>query len=184
LAQLPDQAKSKPLEIWFQDEARVGQQGTLTRVWARRGSRPRAPRDQRYQWAYLFGAVCPDRRVAAALVMPTANAEVMSLHLAEISRNVAPGAHAALVLDGAGYHIAADLKLPPNITLVPLPRYAPELNPMENVWEYLRGNKLANTVFHSYEDILDTASDAWMFFENDTQRIATITARSWATVNP
>jgi DDE superfamily endonuclease len=66
--------------------------------------------------------------------MPTANAEVMSLHLAEISRNVAPGAHAALVLDGAGYHIAADLKLPPNITLVPLPRYAPELNPMENVW--------------------------------------------------
>lgn len=115
--------------------------------------------------------------------MPTANAEVMSLHLAEISRNVAPGAHAALVLDGAGYHIAADLKLPPNITLVPLPPYAPELNPMENVWEYLRANKLANTVFNSYEDILDTASDAWMFFENDMQRIATITARSWATVN-
>ena len=183
MQRLPDEAKGKPLEIWFQDEARIGQQGTLTRVWAKRGTRPRAPRDQRYQWAYLFGAVCPQRRAAAALVMPTANAEVMSLHLAEIARNVAPGAHAALVLDGAGYHIAEDLKVPPNITLVPLPRYAPELNPMENVWEYLRGNKLAITVFDSYHDILDTTSNAWMFFENDKERIATITSRSWATVN-
>jgi len=183
LQRLPDEAKGKPLEIWFQDEARIGQQGTLTRVWAKRGTRPRAPRDQRYQWAYLFGAVCPQRRAAAALVMPTANAEVMSLHLAEIARNVAPGAHAALVLDGAGYHIAEDLKVPPNITLVPLPRYAPELNPMENVWEYLRGNKLAITVFDSYHDILDTTCNAWMFFENDKERIATITSRSWATVN-
>jgi hypothetical protein len=183
LQRLPDEAKGKPLEIWFQDEARIGQQGTLTRVWAKRGTRPRAPRDQRYQRAYLFGAVCPQRRAAAALVMPTANAEVMSLHLAEIARNVAPGAHAALVLDGAGYHIAEDLKVPPNITLVPPPRYAPELNPMENVWEYLRGNKLAITVFDSYHDILDTTCNARMFFENDNERIATITSRSWATVN-
>jgi hypothetical protein len=155
----------------------------LTRVWAKRGTRPRAPRDQRYEWAYLFGAVCPERRAAAALVMPTANAEVMSLHLAEIARNVAPGAHAALVLDGAGYHIADDLKVPPNITLVPLPPHAPELNPMENVWEYLRGNKLAITVFDDYDDILDTTCDAWMFFENDKERIETIATRPWATVN-
>ena len=155
----------------------------MTRVWAKRGTRPRAPRDQRYEWAYLFGAVCPERRAAAALVMPTANAEVMSLHLAEIARNVAPGAHAALVLDGAGYHIAEDLKVPPNITLVPLPSHAPELNPMENVWEYLRGSKLSITIFNSYEDILDATCEAWMFFETDKQRIATITTRSWATVN-
>jgi hypothetical protein len=129
------------------------------------------------------GRTRPERCVAAALVMPTANAEVMSLHLAEISRNVVPGAHAALVLDGAGYHIAANLKPPPNIIHVSLPRYGPELNPMENVGEYLRGNKLANTVFDSYEDILDIASDAWLFFENDKERIATITTRSWASVN-
>lgn len=115
--------------------------------------------------------------------MPTANAEAMSLHLAEIARNVAPGAHAALVLDGAGYHIAEALKVPPTITLVPLPPHAPELNPMENVWEYLRGNKLAITVFDSYDDILDVTCDAWMFFENDRERIATIATRSWATVN-
>src|SRR3954447_19556108 len=67
---LPEHARGKPVEVWFQDEARVGQQGTLTRVWARRGTRPRAPRDRRYAWAYLFGAVCPERAVGAALVLP------------------------------------------------------------------------------------------------------------------
>jgi hypothetical protein len=90
---LPDAAAGKPIEVWFQDEARVGQQGTLTRLWARRGSRPRAVRDTRYQWAYIFGA---------ALVMPYADTEAMNVHLVEISRCVAEGAHAVLVLDGAG----------------------------------------------------------------------------------
>jgi hypothetical protein len=98
---LPACARGKPLEVWFQDEARVGQQGTLTRIWARRGSRPPAPRDQRHHWAYIFGAVCPARTVGAALVLPTVNAELMSLHLAEISKCVAAGAHAILILDGA-----------------------------------------------------------------------------------
>jgi len=67
-AALPAEAQDKPLEIWFQDEARIGQKGTLTRIWAKRGSRPRARRDTRYEWAYLFGAVCPERGVGAALV--------------------------------------------------------------------------------------------------------------------
>ena len=154
----------------------------MTRVWAKRGSRPRAPRDQRYEWAYIFGAVCPQRRATAALVLPAANAEAMSLHLAEISRQVEPGAHAALIFDGAGYHVANDLVVPDNITLINLPPYAPELNPIENVWEYLRGNKLAITVFDSYDDIVDKACSAWIFFANDPDRIASITARSWATV--
>ena len=70
---VPDAARGKPLGVWFQDEARVGQQGTLTKVWAKRGTRPRAPRDTRYQWACIFGAVCPERGVAAGLVMPFAD---------------------------------------------------------------------------------------------------------------
>jgi len=181
---LPDRAKRKSLEIWFQDEARIGQQGTLTRCWARRGTRPRAPRDQRYEWAYIFGAACPSRAATAAIVAPAANTEVMSHHLAEIARRVAPGSHAVVVLDGAGYHRASQLAIPENITLVPLPPYAPELNPIENVWEYLRGNKLAMTVFDGYNDIVDKACDAWMFFATDKPRVASITARSWATVNP
>ena len=103
-AALPPTATGKPVEVWWQDEARVGQQGTLTRIWAERGSRPPAPRDQRYKWAYLFGAVCPARGTGAGLVLPFANATMMTLHLAEISTQVAPGAHAVVVLDGAGWH--------------------------------------------------------------------------------
>jgi transposase len=154
----------------------------LTRVWAKRGTRPRAPRDQRYEWAYIFGAVCPQRRATAALILPTANAEAMTLHLAEISRQVSLGAHAAIVSDGAGYHIAKELVVPENVTLIKLPPYAPELNPLENVWEYLRGNRLAITVFGNYDDIVDTACDGWTFFASDPDRIASITTRSWATV--
>jgi hypothetical protein len=180
---IPEAARGKPLEIWFQDEARLGQQGTLTRVWAKRGSRPRAPRDQRYEWAYLFGAACPDRRATAALVLPNANAEAMNLHLEEISHQVAANAHAAIILDGAGYHKKAALRIPENITLVPLPPYSPELNPVENIWEYLRGNKLANTVFETYDEIVDKACEAWVFFANDKDQVASITSRDWATVN-
>jgi putative transposase len=115
--------------------------------------------------------------------MPAANAEAMSLHLAAIGRKVAPGSHAILVIDGAGYHTAGALAVPDNITIVRLPPYAPELNPIENVWEYLRGNKLAITVFDDYDDIVDQACAAWNFFANDPARIASITTRSWATVN-
>jgi len=96
-------------------------------VWARRGTRPRAPRDRRYAWAYLFGAVCPERAVGAAPVLPYADAEATGLHLAEIGRHVAPGAHGVVVLDRAGWHGAGGLAVPENLTLLPLPSYAPEL---------------------------------------------------------
>ncbi|QYU66479.1 IS630 family transposase [Leptolyngbya sp. 15MV] len=179
---LPAEAKGKPLEIWFQDEARIGQQGTLTRIWAKRGSRPRAPRDQRYNWAYLFGAACPGRGLGAAIVVPEANAATMNLHLDAISRAVSPQAHAAVLLDGAGYHKSRNLRVPSNITLIRLPRYAPELNSAENIWEYLRKNKLSNTVFDSYDDIVDKACQAWLFFANDKATVTSVTARPWATV--
>ena len=121
---IPEAARGKQLEVWFQDEARVGQQGTLTRVWAKRGTRPRVPRDTRYQWAYIFGAVCPERGVAAGLVMPFADTGAMNDHLAEIARTVAPGAHAALVLDGAGWHGGHALVVPArNQRLRRLPRH-------------------------------------------------------------
>lgn len=161
----------------------MGQQGPLTRVWARRGTRPRAVRDTRYEWTYLFGAVCPGRGAAAALVLPDANTKAMALHLAEIAAAVAPGAHAGLVLDGAGWHAAGDLRVPDNLTLLPLPPYAPELNPLENVWQYLRGNKLAITAFDGYADIVDKCCEAWNFFADDPDAVTSITTRSWATVN-
>ena len=175
-------ARGTPVEVWFADEARVGQQGTLTRVWAKRGSRPRAPRDRRYTWAWLFGAVCPARRTGAAVVMPEVNTEAMEAHLAEIGRRVSPGAHAVLVLDGAGWHSSPRLRVPDNISLLPLPRYAPELNPVENVWEYLRQNWLSHRVWESYEAIVAACCDAWNALMRSPEQIASITTRSWAQV--
>ena len=107
----------------------------------------------------------------------------MNLHLAEIAAAVAPGAHAVLVLDGAGWHGGKDLVVPQNITPLTLPPYSPELNPVENVWQYLRANKLANTIFDSYAEILDQCTAAWNFFASDPTAIAAITAREWAEVN-
>jgi transposase len=164
-------------------DARVGQQGTLTRVWARRGTRPRAPRDTRTQWAYIFGAVCPARGAAAGLVLPTVNTQAMNAHLAEISRSVAPGAHAVLVLDGAGWHGSDALVVPDNLSLLTLPPYSPELNPVENVWHYLRANWLAISVFDSYDAILDACCTAWNRFANDPKTVTSITERSWAQVS-
>ena len=171
------------MEVWFQDEARVGQQGTVTRIWAKRGTRPRAPRDTRYEWSYIFGAACPERGIAAGLVLPYVNAEAMGLHLEEISKAVTHGAHALLIVDGAGWHGAKCLQVPDNISLIKLPPYAPELNPMENVWAYLRANKLAISVFDTYEQILDKCANAWNFFANDQDRITSITQRDWIRVN-
>jgi hypothetical protein len=178
---LPAAAAEKAIEIWFQDEARVGQKGTLAHVWAPCGTRPRAVQDTRYGWAYLFGAVCPERAVGAGLVMPHANTEAMNLHLAEISRTIAPGAHAVLVADGAGWHISAKLTVPDNISLLKLPPYAPELNPIENVWAYLRGTKLAHRLFKTYDDIVNACCDAWNTFISDPEIVRSITTRKWAT---
>ncbi|TFL17228.1 transposase, partial [Jannaschia formosa] len=145
-----------------------------------RGSRPPAPRDTRYQWAYLFGAACPARGATAALVMPRADTHGMSAHLAEIARTVAPEAHAVVVLDGAGWHAAKALVVPENLTLVPLPPYAPELNPIETVRAYLRANRLAISTMDTRDDILTRCCEAWNFFAGDPDRVRSITNREYA----
>jgi transposase len=148
-------ARGTPVKLWWQDEARVGQKNGITRRWARRGTRPSAPKDQRTASAYIYGAICPAKGKAAALVLPRCNSEGMALHLAEISTAVAPGAHAILLLDQAGWHGSGALTFPANITLLPLPSKCPELNPVENIWQFMRDNWLSNQTYKSYADILD-----------------------------
>lgn len=173
-----------PVEIWFQDEARVGQKGSLSYVWAPIGSRPPMVRDNRHDSAYIFGAICPERRIGAAIITPTVNIEAMALHLAEISSQVAPGSIAAVICDGAGWHATGGaLQLPGNIMLLPLPPYAPELNSMENVWAYLRGNKLSAGIWDSYDEIVEACANAWNWLMDDPERIFSIGARRWATVS-
>ena len=105
----------------------------------------------------------------------------MNLHLAEVSRCVAPGAHAVVTLDGAGWHqIGGALRVPDNISLLPLPRYSPELNPVENIWQFLRQNHLANRVYETYEAIVDACCEAWNVLAAAPESITSIASRSWA----
>lgn len=116
------------------------------------------------------------------VVLPFLNARSLSIHLDLISCKIADGAHAVLILDGTGFHIVKDLKIAENMTLMKLPPYSPELNPIENVCGYRRSNKLSNTVYETYKEIVSACCDAWNFFVNDPERIASITSRRWATV--
>jgi hypothetical protein len=168
------------VELWWSDEARVGQKNTLPRRWARRGSRPSAPKDQRTAHAYIFGAICPEKGKGAGLVMPRCDTQAMNAHLKEISGSVEEGAHAVLILDGAGWHIAPDLVVPDNITLLSLPACAPELNPVETVWQYLRGNWLGDCIFSSYEDIVEQCCQAWNRLVAQPWKIMSIGLRDWA----
>ena len=104
--------KTKRIEIWFQDEARLGQKNGRARIWAKRGTRPRLPADQRYTNAYLFGAICPMGAKGAALMLPFANTRAMQMHLDEISCNVAAKAHGIVLMDRAGWHSTDKLKVP------------------------------------------------------------------------
>jgi transposase len=113
-------------------------------------------------------------------VLPWCNTEGMALHLAAISEKVAPGRHAALLLDQAGWHVSAKLRVPGNITIVPLPPKCPELNPQENVWQFMRGNWLSNRVFASYDALLDHCCDAWNRLVDQPWLIMSIGLRDWA----
>ena len=133
---------------------------------------------------YLFGALCPSRAVGAGIIMPAVNSEAMSEHLKEIAVHVAPGAHAVLLCDGAGWHQTGGLlKVPDNISLLTIPPYTPELNPMENVWDYLRGNILSHIVWDTYDAIVQACARAWNFLIEDPQRIRSIAHREWACVS-
>ena len=104
----------------------------------------------------------------------------MSLHLAEIAGAVRRGAHAVLLLYQAAWHLSNDLIIPPNITILPLPPKCPELNPVENVWQFLRDNWISNRVFSSYDDILDHCCSAWNKLTDQPWRIMSIGLRDWA----
>lgn len=112
--------------------------------------------------------------------MPKCNSQAMSLHLEEIASQVTPGAHAVVMLDQAGWHTSQTLAVPATITLLPLPPKCPELNPVENVWQFMRDNWLSNRIFKSYEDILDQCCVEWNKLISQPGRIMSLGLRQWA----
>lgn len=170
----------KKVDVWFEDEMRAGQRGNLSRIWAEKGTRPRVYRQQQHLNQYLFGAVCPQREEAVGLVLPYMDGPCLQLLLEEISKETKPERWALVVLDGAGGHRNQDIQIPDNVILLFLPPYSPELNPVENVWEFLRDHFFNNRVFDSLEEISEVCCEAWNAFVNEAGRIASLTSRSWS----
>lgn len=169
----------KAVQLWCEDEAREGQKGRTGRRWFTRGERPPGRCDKRFLSTYIFAAVRPGTDDAFALVLPEATAETMDLFLARFSATLPDDVHVALLLDQAGWHGAKALQVPPNITLLPLPPYSPELSPPERVWLHLRERHLSFRLYRSEQAIVDALCAAWNTVRSETGRLASLTSYPW-----
>ena len=161
LAQIAVDHPGKRIETYFQDEARFGQQGTLARGWAKRSERFTAVRQTKYDWLYVIGAACPRTGHAVGMLSPYINVAIINIFLAEFAKEIPEDVHAVMVWDQAGFHTGGALNVPENITIAPLPPYSPELNPMENLWHYLRSHYWSNRAFEDYDALVAAAEAAW-----------------------
>ena len=171
--------KGKRLRLFFQDEARIGQKGRVCHVWWKRGERPPGLCDRRFTFAYIFAAVEPGTDNAFALVMPYADTAAMQIFLDGFAKTIADDEHAVMILDQAGWHGSNDLAVPANITLVPLPAYSPELNPVERVWLYLKERFLSLRLLNDYDAIADAACRAWNRLIAEAGRIKSLCSYPW-----
>jgi DDE superfamily endonuclease len=155
----------------------VGQKGRTCHAWWLRGQRPPGLADKRFSFAYVFAAVEPATGQSACLVLPEVSTTAMQVFLDSFSATLAPDVQAALVVDGAGWHTSLALRVPDNVTLIPLPPYAPELNPVERVWLYLRERFLSHRLHPDYDAVLDAACEAWRRLT--PERLQSLTAYPW-----
>jgi transposase len=162
----------------FQDEGRFGRIGTPRRCWAPRGMRPNVPRQIVREYTYAYVAASPHDGVMDSLVLPQVNAQAMSLFLREVSSRH-PDEFILMVMDGAGWHKAGELKVPENMHLIFLPPYSPELNPVEHVWESIRENWFPNEVFESIDGVENQLVKALTALESDPAAVASLTGFSW-----
>ena len=158
------------VRLFFMDEARFGQQGTTTRVWAKKGSRPMVVKQTRYEWVYLYAAVEPATGASVALQAPQVDTGTMNVFMGMLSDELGPDDHAVVIMDQAGWHTSKGLLVPDNVTVLCLPPYSPELNPVERLWGYLRSHHLSNRAYEDYRHLLDASAQAWQQLTPETLR--------------
>ena len=168
------------MRVFFQDEARIGQKGRVCHRWYTKGQRPPGTADQRFTFAYLFAASEVETDHAFALILPEVHTNAMQVFLDRFAATIPDSDHVALFLDRAGWHGANALKIPDCITLVPLPAYSPELNPVERIWEYLKERYLSHRLLDDYDAIVDAAEVAWKKLLAETGRLTSLTWKPWA----
>jgi transposase len=170
----------KRLRVYFQDESRFGQQGTNTNLWAQKGSRPTAVRQTEYQYLWVIGAACPETGHAEGLLSPQLNTAIINTFLEQFSATIPAGEQAVMVWDGAGFHTSKALRVPENVTLVRLPPYSPELNPIENLWHYLKSHFWSNRSYADYDELEEAAMAAWKTAVLDQTLVQSVCAAPYA----
>jgi hypothetical protein len=133
-------------------------------------------RQTQYDYLWVIAAACPATGAATGLLMPGLDTDVINLFLGEFSRQLAPDVHAVLIWDGAGFHTSRSVVVPANVTLLHLPPYSPELNPIENLWHYLRSHYWSNRSYADWEELKSAAASGLVAVGTDADRIKTVCA--------
>jgi transposase len=135
-----------------------------------------AVRQTEYEYLWVIGAVCPETGHAEGLLSPKLNTEMINVFLSQFAATLPADEHAVMVWDGAGFHRSGQLTVPPNITLIQLPPYSPELNPIENLWHYLKSHFWSNRSYEDYDALQSAAIAAWRTAVLDTDLMKTVCA--------
>lgn len=180
MADLKEAHPDKPVEVWAFDEHRLGLKPVVRRVWAARGQRPLALGRQRYQWLYLYAYVQPQRGEVEWLIGNTVNVELMNESLRLFAKSVGAGVRRIilLVMDGAGWHHPAALRIPDGIHVEYLPPYTPELQPAERLWP-LTDEAIANRSFNGLDELEDKLQERCLQLNSQTDLIARHTCFNW-----
>jgi len=171
-------AKSQPVRLMFQDEARFGRISDCCYCWCPKPMRPIVRAMLTHQYVYAYAAVSPLDGRMDSLVLPHVNTDCMQLFLDEVASSC-PGENIVMVVDGAGWHRGGQLQLADNLRLLFLPPYSPELNPVEHIWDDLRKKHFHNRAFESLDALEDNLVVALQTFEADQKRVTSITAWPW-----
>jgi DDE superfamily endonuclease len=172
--------QGRRVRLMFQDEGRFGLLGTPRRCWAPLGTRPIVGARLQRKYLYAFSAVSPHDGVMDSLVLPWVNAQTMSMFLQEVAQRHADE-FIVMVMDQAGWHIAGELVLPPNMRVIYLPPYSPELNPAEHLWEALREDCFANHVFTDLNAVERALTAGIVALESDPVRTRSMAGFKWIT---
>jgi len=169
---------SKPFKLFFQDESRFGRISKTLSCWAKKGQRAVVPNQIVREYTYAYTAACPQDGITVSLILPHMDTDCMNVFLKELSERHS-NEHIGLVWDGASGHRGKELALPDNITLIPLPPYSPELNPVENFWKELKKQGFYNRVFQDMKEVEDLLEKRLKHFEDNPQKVQSIVGYSW-----
>jgi transposase len=175
---IADWGASSPVKLMFQDEARFGRISDVRRCWAPFPVRPLCRAMLTHEYTYAYGAVDVVSGEFDSLILPHVNTDCTQLFLNEVAARH-PEHHIIMVLDGAGWHRSIALKVPSNMRLLSLPPYAPELNPVEHLWDELREKYFHNKAFDSIEALEDQLEIGLIAIEHDQPRVQSIVAWDW-----